>query len=79
MPRAAQAPYQIRFIVVDPRAQGMGVGTMLLEEFEGTLPAGSAYHAWTLEGPHGAEGFYLANGFRRDVALNGHLRMWKRP
>jgi GNAT superfamily N-acetyltransferase len=77
--RAAHAPYQLRFIAVDPQARGMGAGTMLLAAFEKTLPIGTTYHAWTLEGPHGAEGFYLANGFRRDVALNGHLRMWKRP
>jgi GNAT superfamily N-acetyltransferase len=72
------APYQMRFIAVNPYARGAGAGTLLLNAFERALPSRAAYHAWTLEGPNGAEGFYLANGFRRDIAFNGHLRMWKR-
>ncbi len=73
----AHAPYQLRFIAVDSRARGRGTGTMLLAAFERTLPLGSTYHAWTLEGPSGAERFYLANGFTRGTNLSGHLRMWK--
>lgn len=76
--KAVHSPYQLRFIAIDPRARGMGVGTMLLEALEKTLPLGTTYHAWTLEGPGGAEGFYLANGFHRGPNINGHLRMWKR-
>lgn len=71
------APYQLRFIAVEPQARGMGLGAMLLAAFESTLPAGSTYHAWTLDGPHGAEKFYLGNGFTRGANLKGHVRMWK--
>jgi GNAT superfamily N-acetyltransferase len=72
------APYQLRFIAVEPQARGMGLGAMLLAAFEATLPPGSTYHAWTLEGSHGAEKFYLGNGFTRAMNVKGHLRMWKR-
>ncbi len=72
------APYQLRFVVVDPQARGSGIGTTLIAAFERTLPAGSAYHAWTLEGARGAEKFYLANGFTPGPNVNGHIRMWKR-
>lgn len=75
---APYAPYQLRFIVVDPQARGTGVGAALLAAFERTIPAGSAYHAWTLEGTAGAEHFYLANGFTPGPNVNGHIRMWKR-
>jgi GNAT superfamily N-acetyltransferase len=76
IPGIVHAPYQLRFIAVDPQARGTGLGAMLLAAFEATLPAGSTYHAWTLEA-HGAEKFYLRNGFKRATNLKGHLRMWK--
>lgn len=72
------APYQLRFIAIAPHACGKGFGTDLLAAFEQTLPFGSAYHAWTLDGPFGAEQFYVKNGFIREASVNGHLRMWKR-
>lgn len=72
------APYQLRFVAIEPQARRMGVGTLLLAAFERTLPFGSTYHAWTLEGSHGAEKFYLRNGFTRGANVNGHVRMWKR-
>lgn len=73
----AHAPYQLRFIAVEPQARGVGAGTMLLAAFERTLPPASTYHAWILEGRHATERFYLANGFTRGTNLNGHVRMWK--
>jgi GNAT superfamily N-acetyltransferase len=77
IPGSPYTRYQLRFIAVAPQARGMGIGTMLLAAFERTLPLGTAYHAWTLEGPRGAEQFYLGNGFKRGTNVNGHIRMWK--
>jgi GNAT superfamily N-acetyltransferase len=70
-----QLPYQLRYIAVSPQLRGSGVGTLLLDAFEQTLPEGAGYHAWTLSGTHGAEGFFRAHGFVREFALDGHLRM----
>lgn len=75
---AIDAPYQLRFIAVASHARGARLGTTLLTAFERTLPTGSTYHAWTLEGPRGAEKFYLGNGFTSGTNVNGHIRMWKR-
>ena len=72
------APYQLRFIAVQDFARGRGVGSLLVQAFEAQLPESATYHAWTLAGPEGAEPFYLARGFRRDLTLNGHLRLYKR-
>lgn len=71
-------PYQLRFIAVEGHARGRGVGSALLKAFEASLPKGGSYHAWTMQGAHGAEKFYLDRGFRRDLTLNGHVRLTKR-
>ena len=71
------SPYQMRFIAIHERARGTGAGSELLAQFETTLPAGCAYHAWTLAGPSGAVSFYHRNGFAVDVVIDGHTRMQK--
>lgn len=75
-PDMNDAPYQLRLIAVDATARGLGIGSHLLCAFEGTMPAGSRYHAWTLASD-GAVGFYLAHGFERDASVDGHVRLSK--
>ncbi len=76
-PDTKHSCYQVRFIAVAPNVSGRGVGTRLLQAFEQTLPPGSSYHAWTLAGEHGAQDFYRANGFERDLAIGDHIRFCK--
>jgi GNAT superfamily N-acetyltransferase len=71
------ALYQLRFIAVAPQMRGNGVGALLIDSFEESLPKGVGYHAWTLGGEHGGEAFYNACGFVRDVTVDGHVRMYR--
>lgn len=68
---------QLRFIAVDPRARGTGVGMQLVSAFEATLDGAEGYHTWTMAGALGAEGFFTSLGFTRDMALGDHLRLHK--
>ncbi|MGH7738447.1 MAG: GNAT family N-acetyltransferase [Candidatus Tyrphobacter sp.] len=70
--------YQLRFIAVDASERGTGIGSALVCAFEKGLADADGYHAWTMAGPTGAEGFFARLGFVRDFAVGAHLRMIKR-